>query len=82
MRKEGAIWAVVAQRVRIVQLAGLDGDIVDLSVVDGERELTIDGERTIRPLPGPDRLAGEHESVVLHAERVDGDLLAVDVFPL
>jgi hypothetical protein len=27
-------------------------------------------------------LAEQYEDVVLHAERVDGDLYAVDVFPL
>ena len=33
-------------------------------------------------MPALDALAEEHDSVALHAERVDGDLFAVDVFPL
>jgi hypothetical protein len=81
-RNEGDMWTAVAETVRIVDLPDLDGDEVDLTVVDGERTLTIDGETTLRSLPALDALADEHESVALHAERVDGDLFAVDVFPL
>jgi hypothetical protein len=46
------------------------------------RELTIDGEMTTQPLPGLDRLVEEHGDVAIRAERVDGELFAVDVFPL
>ena len=63
-------------------LAGVEGDEVDLTVVDGERTLTVGGEPSAGSLPALDALADEHESVALHAERVDGDLFAVDVFPL
>ena len=65
-----------------LQLPGIDADVVDLTVVDGERTLTVGGEVTTRPLPALDELAAEHESSRSHAERVDGDLFAVDVFPL
>ena len=68
--------------MRIVELRDVAGDEVDLSVVDGERTLTVDGESTIRPLAALDDLAAAYDSVALHAERVDGDLFAVDVFPL
>ena len=81
-KSEGDLWTAVAESVRIIQLVGLDADLIDLTVVDGERTLTADGEVTTRPLPALDELAVEHDSVALHAERVDGDLYAVDVFPL
>jgi hypothetical protein len=81
-RSEGDLWTAVAESVRIVQLPGVDADLIDLTLVDGERTLTVDGEATIRPLPALDELAVEHDSVALHAERIDGDLYAVDVFPL
>ena len=64
------------------QLPGIGVDTVDLTVVDGERTLTLGAEQTQDALPALDALAEEHESVALHAERVDGDLFAVDVFPL
>ena len=76
------MWTAVAESVEIVELTGIDADEIELTVVDGERTLTLGDEQTIRPLPALDALAEEHESVALHAERVDGDLFAVDVFPL
>ena len=82
IRGDGDVWTAVAETVRIVELPGLEADAVDLTVVGGERELTIDGNHTIRPLPALDVLTEERGDAALHAERVDGDLFAVDVFPL
>jgi hypothetical protein len=81
-RTDADVWTAVAESVRIVELPGLEADDVDLTVVDGERTLTIGGEPTIHPLPALDALAEQHDSVALRAERVDGELFAVDVFPL
>jgi hypothetical protein len=82
IRNDDDVWSVVAESVAIVELPGLEGDVVDLTVVAGERTLTIDDEPTIRPLPALDALAEEHGDVAVHAERVDGDVFAADVFPL
>jgi len=82
LRHQNDVWAVVAERVEIVELAGLEGDVIDLTVVDGERTLTIDEERTIRPVPALDALVEMRGDVAVHAERVDGDLFAADVFSL
>jgi hypothetical protein len=82
MRHEDDVWTAVAEEVAIVELRGVDEDAIELTVVDGERTLTLDGERTIRPLPSLDALADEHDDVAIYAERVDGDLFAADVFPL
>ena len=81
-RNEGHMWTAVAESVRIVELPKVDADEIELTVVDGERTLTLGSEVTLRALPALDALAEEHDSVALHAERVDGDLFAVDVFPL
>ena len=81
-RTDGDTWTAVAESVEIVELRDVGGDEVDLTVVDGERTLSVDGEPATRPVPALDALATEHESVAMHAERVDGDLFAVDVFPL
>jgi len=82
IRHDRHVWAAVAERTAIVELRLDEGDVVDLTVVGGERELAVDGERTIRPIPALDLLTEEHGDVALHAERVDGDIFAVDVFPL
>ena len=55
---------------------------LELSVVDGERTLTLGDRTSTDALPALDALAGEHDAVAIQAERVDGDLYAVDVFPL
>jgi hypothetical protein len=81
-RSEGDSWTAVAESVRIVELAGVGKDEVELTVVDGVRTLTVGDEEADHALPGLDALASEHESVAIHAERVDGDAFAVDVFPL
>jgi hypothetical protein len=81
-KNEGDVWTAVAESVVIAELPGVAGDVVDLSLVDGVRELTIDGESKTSPVPALDNLAEGSGDVALHAERVDGDLFAVDVFPL
>lgn len=81
-RSEGDLWTAVAESVRIVALPEIDADRVELTVVDGARTLTVGGEARTEALPPLDALADEHESVTVQAERVDGDLFAVDVFPL
>lgn len=82
VRTSGDVWSVVAEKVEIVEIPGLDGDVVDLNVVDGDRDVTLDGERTMRQVPVLDALAENHGDVALHAERIDDHLFAVDVFPL
>jgi hypothetical protein len=82
IRHHREVWAAVAEKTAIVELRLDESNAVDLTVVGGERELTVDGERTIRPIPALDVLTEEHGDVVLHAERVDGDIWTVDVFPL
>lgn len=82
MRHEGDVWTAVAEKVEIVELRGVDEDEAELSVVGGERTLTLDGKPTIRSLAPLDLLAEVDGDVVVHAERVDGDIFAADVFPL
>jgi len=82
VRSREDVWAAVAEKVTIVELAGVDGDVVELSVVNGQQELEIDGKRAEQPPSGLEKLAAEHGDVSLHAERVDRDIFAVDVFPL
>ena len=81
-RMDDDVWTAVAESVQIVELPGIDGEEVDLTVMDGQRTLTVGREPTGGSIPSLDALAEEHDSVALHAERVDGDLFAVDVFPL
>ena len=81
-RTDDDVWTAVAESVQIVSLPGVDGDEVDLTIVDGERTVTVAGEPAEVDVQALDELAAPHGSVAVHAERVDGDLYAVDVFPL
>ena len=82
VRSDGEAWSVIAEKIAVAELPGFGGDVVVLSVVGGVRELNVDDEQTTELLPALDALAAEHGDVSLHAERIDGDLFAVDVFPL
>src|SRR5262245_57604895 len=81
-RGEGDVWTAVAEKVLIVEIADTPADELELTLVDGERTLTIGDRRDQRAVPALDELAEEHGSVAIHAERVDGDTFTVDVFPL
>lgn len=81
-RGEGDVWTAVAEKVRIVEIPDIPADELELTVVDGERTLTIGDEQDPRAVPALDVLAEEESSVAIHAERVDGDTFIVDVFPL
>lgn len=82
LRNEDDVWSAVAEAIVVIELAQLEGEVADLTVFGGARELTVDGARTTQSLPALEALAEEHGDASLHAERVDGDLFAVDVFPL
>ena len=81
-RAEGDRWNAVAESVRIVELPGVTSDEIELSVVEGERTLTLGDERSETALPALDALAEGYDAVAIHAERVDGNTYAADVFPL
>jgi len=81
-RNEGHMWTAVAESVRIVEVPGIGADELELTRVGGERTLTVGDEQTDLALPALDALADGHGDVAIHAERVDGDMFAVDVFPL
>ena len=82
VRDEGDVWSVAARGITLVELPGVRGDVVDLTVMGGVRELSVDGGPASQGIPVLDSLAEEHGDVSVHAERVDEDTFAVDVFPL
>jgi hypothetical protein len=77
----GSSWGVAARRIEVVQLpTGVAGDELVLSVADGERELTIDGQPSRLRLPQLEKLgATRGESFVVRAERLAEQAWQVEV---
>ena len=82
VRRGGDVWAVAARRIEVAELDA-PGDEVELVVNQGERALTVDGERAFGSVPEFERL-GEREgaSYVVRARRLDERLWEVEVNPL
>jgi len=77
VRRDGGLWAVAGRRIEGVELPGVDGQELELSVHGDERTLLVDGERSFGGLPALER--PEH---VVRARRLDGDLWEVETAPL
>ncbi len=84
VRREGALWAVAANRIEVVEIPeDVAGNVVSLAVQDGERTLLVDESPAWESIPSFEAYgASRHAEFVLHAERLDGDLWAVKVNPL
>ncbi|HET6641757.1 MAG TPA: hypothetical protein VFG93_00645 [Gaiellaceae bacterium] len=84
VRREGDVWAVAGNRIEVLQVPEkIDGDTVSLAVQGGERTLLADERPAWRDVPTLEAFARDRYSdFVLHAERLDGDLWAVQVNPL
>ena len=83
VRREG-VWAAAANRIEVLELPeGVPGDTIELASRGGERELTVDGEPSLIPLPTLEHFAAaRYEDYVARAERIDGDLWDVRVSAL
>lgn len=83
-RTEGDLWAVAANAIQVVELsAEIPGDTVSLAVQDGERTLAVDDRPGWQSIAALEELgAAVHPDFVLSAERLDGNLWAVEVNPL
>jgi hypothetical protein len=84
VRREGDVWAVAGNRIEVLQVPEeIDGDTVSLAVQGGERTLLVDERPAWEDLPTLEAFARDrHRDFVLHAERLDGALWAVQVNPL
>jgi hypothetical protein len=84
IRREGAIWAVAARKLEVVELDDdVEGDELVLAATDDERTLTVDGLRTFGSIPALERLGEQrYDAYVVHAQRLDGRLWEVKVTPL
>jgi hypothetical protein len=83
VRQEGDRWAVAANQIEVLELSGLPGEEITLTLQGTTRQLLIDGVEADVSIPALEELAGERsDGFVLEAERLDGDLWEVRVTPL
>jgi hypothetical protein len=84
VRRDGAIWAVAANGIDVVEVPEeIDGDAVSLAVQGENRTLVVDERPRWVAVPTLESFARErHRDFVLHAERLDGNLWSVKVNPL
>jgi hypothetical protein len=83
-RRDGPLWGVAANAIEVVELREeVPGDSVSLSRQGGERTLLVDEQPGWSSIPTLEALgAARHEDFALRAERLDGNLWAVEVNPL
>ncbi len=82
-RQDGDLWAIGATEIAVVQFALANGDAVELSENDGEREVRVDGEPSDAEVPELVQL-GEQVGAdyCVEATRIDGDFWEVEVSAL
>jgi len=74
IRRDGALWAVAANAIEVVELPGIAGDEIELVAHGSDRTLAIDGERSFGTIAALER--PEH---VVRARRIDGDVWEMEV---
>jgi hypothetical protein len=81
VRRKDGVWAVGATAIEVVEVPEqVDGDSVNLVVQGDERTLLVDEQPGWSDVPTLENYARErHKDFVLQAERLDGNLWAVEV---
>jgi hypothetical protein len=83
VRRHGDVWAAAAQRIEVLELPGVEGHELMLTMQDGTKTLTVDGSPEFGTVPELERYASErYASFVAEARRLEGDLFEVRVSAL
>jgi hypothetical protein len=83
VRRHGDVWAAAARRIEVLEIEGVEGEELMLTMQEGTKTLTVDGRPEFGTVPELERLASErYDSYVVEAKRLDGDLFEVRVSPL
>jgi hypothetical protein len=83
VRRHDQVWAAAARRIEVLEIPGVDGEELMLTMQDGTKTLGIDGRPEFGTVPELERFASErHDAYVAEAKRLDGDLFEVRISPL
>jgi hypothetical protein len=82
VRRDGEIWAVAARRVEVAEIDAA-GEELELVVNQGERVLSVDGQRSFGSIAElEERGRGLGDAYVVRARRLDGRLWEVEASAL
>jgi hypothetical protein len=83
VRRHGQVWAAAARRIEVLEIPGVEGEELMLTMQSGTKTLTVDGRSEFGTVPELERFASErYDSYVAEAKRLEGDLFEVRVSPL
>jgi hypothetical protein len=83
VRRHGHVWAAAARRIEVLEIRGMEGEELMLTMQDGTKSFSVDGRPEFGSVPELERFAEErYESYAAVAKRLDGDLFEVRVSPL
>jgi hypothetical protein len=73
VRREGTLWAVAGRKIELVELPGVAGDEIELTMHGDDHTLIVDGEQAFGSIA-----ALERPGRVVRARRVEGELWEVE----
>ena len=83
VRRHDDVWAAAARRIEVLELPGVEGEELMLTIQEGTKTLTVDGTAEFGSVPELERFASErYDSYAVEAKRLDEDLFEVRVSPL
>jgi hypothetical protein len=82
VRRHGDIWAAAAREIDVLEIPGVAGEELILTMREGQKTLVVDGRQEFGTVPDLERFASErYDSYAAEAKRLDGDLFEVRVSP-
>jgi hypothetical protein len=83
VRRHDEVWAAAARRIEVLEIPGVEGEELMLTMQDGTKALTVDGRSEFGSVPELERFASErYDSYVAEAKRLEGDVFEVRISPL
>ncbi len=83
VRRHDDVWAAAARRIEVLEIPGVEGQELMLTMQAGTKTFIVDGQSEFGTVPELERLASErYDSYVAEAKRLDGELFEVRVSPL
>ena len=77
VHREETLWAAAARKIQTIELPGVEGDEIELTIHDGEQTLTVDGAPVFGTIPQLER-----DQHAVRARRLVDEIWEVEFHPL